>query len=57
MGIGISSQVGVVEGFGILAMASVCPILAVHAVGLNVTRKRRAALKEVESESKQGGAA
>lgn len=57
MGLGISSQVGVVEGFGILAMASVCPILAVHAVGLNVSRKRRAALKEAEGESKEGVAA
>ncbi len=48
MGLGISGQVGVVEGFGILAMASVCPILAVLSVGLSVTKKRRAALKEVE---------
>lgn len=42
MGLGISSQVGGVEGFGILAMASVCPILSVLAVGLFVTAKRRA---------------
>jgi hypothetical protein len=46
MGLGISGQVGVVEGFGILAMASVCPILSVLAVGLFVTRSRTAALRE-----------
>ena len=40
MGIGIGGQSGVVEGFGILSMASVCPILAVLVVGMWVTRKR-----------------
>ena len=40
MGIGIGGQSGVVEGFGILSMASVCPILAVLMVGMWVTRKR-----------------
>jgi hypothetical protein len=34
MGLGISTNVGVVEGFGILAMASVMPILAVLLMGL-----------------------
>ena len=48
MGLGISAQVGSVEGFGILALASVCPILAVLLVGLHVTRRRR---EEVESAS------
>jgi hypothetical protein len=46
MGLGIGGQVGVVEGFGILAMASVYPILTVLAVGLWVSRRRRAALRE-----------
>ncbi len=46
MGLGIGVQVGVVEGFGILAMASVYPIVTVLAVGLWVTRRRRAALQE-----------
>jgi len=41
MGLGISAQVGSVEGFGILALASVCPILAVLLVGLRVTQRRR----------------
>lgn len=46
MGLGIGGQVGVVEGFGILAMASVYPIVTVLAVGLWVMRRRRAALQE-----------
>ncbi|HET57485.1 MAG TPA: DUF1538 domain-containing protein [Deltaproteobacteria bacterium] len=44
MGLGIGSQVGGVEGFGILAAASVCPILSVLLVGLVVNWKRRRAL-------------
>lgn len=50
MGLGIGGQVQVVESFGILAMASVAPILAVLLVGLGITRKRRADLAEVERE-------
>lgn len=46
MGLGIGGQVGVVEGFGILAMASVYPILTVLAVSLWATRRRRTALQE-----------
>lgn len=46
IGLGIGSQVGVVEGFGILAAASVCPILTVLLLGLYVNRKQRAALAE-----------
>lgn len=57
MGLGIGGQVGVVEGFGILAMASVCPILSVLAVGMSVTKKRRAALKGIEQAQEKGGAA
>lgn len=45
MGLGIGGQVGVVEGFGILSMASVCPILSVLSVGMVVTAKRNAAVK------------
>ncbi|MDY6974169.1 MAG: DUF1538 domain-containing protein, partial [Thermodesulfobacteriota bacterium] len=41
LGLGIGSQVNVVEGFGILSMASVCPILSVLSVGLYVNRKRK----------------
>jgi hypothetical protein len=43
MGLGISSQTGAVEGFGILATASVCPILSVLTVGLFVGRKAKKA--------------
>jgi len=57
MGLGIGTRVGVVEGFGILAMASVCPILSVLSVGLSVTRKRKAALQEASRASQEGGAA
>lgn len=49
MGLGIGGQVGVVEGFGILAMASVYPILTVLAVSLWVTRRRRAAVQAAAS--------
>ena len=46
MGLGIGNEVGVIEGFGILAMASVCPIVSVLFVGIRVTRTQRAILKE-----------
>ena len=46
MGLGISGQVGSTEGFGILALASVWPILAVLTVGLHVTRRRQDELAE-----------
>lgn len=45
MGLGIGSQVGVVEGFGILSMASVCPILAVLTTGLVITKRRNTTLQ------------
>ena len=46
IGLGIGSQVNVVEGFGILSMASVFPILAVLTVGLFVNHKRKAIRQE-----------
>ena len=57
MGLGISGQVGVVEGFGILAMASVCPILSVLGIGLIVNRRRSAAQREAETPDGKGVAA
>jgi hypothetical protein len=42
IGLGIGGQMNVVEGFGILSMASVCPILVVLSVGLFVSRNRKA---------------
>ena len=50
MGLGIGNQIGVVEGFGILAMASIYPILTVLAVGLFLTRERKADLSGVVPE-------
>ena len=55
MGLGIGNQVGVVEGFGILAMASVCPILTVLLVGLRVIRAQKAALKESAADAEKEG--
>lgn len=49
MGLGISSQVGGIEGFGILALASAWPILSVLLVGLYVTGRRQEALHESAS--------
>ena len=49
IGLGIGKQVNVVEGFGILSMASVCPILAVLTFGLYVTEKRKAIRQESAS--------
>lgn len=46
MGLGIGGQIGVVEGFGILASASVFPILSVLAVGLFINKKRKKVLAE-----------
>jgi len=46
IGLGIGNQVNVVEGFGILSLASVCPILAVLTVGLYVNKKRKAIRQE-----------
>ena len=54
MGLGIGGQVGVVEGFGILAMASVYPILSVLMVSLWVTRKQKTALQESATEKMRG---
>jgi hypothetical protein len=54
MGLGIGGQVGVIEGFGILSMASVGPIISVLIVGLAVTRKRKAAsAKQTSSPQKE----
>lgn len=50
MGLGIGTQIGVVEGFGILATASVYPILTVLAMGLLVAAKKKALLKQAASE-------
>jgi len=45
IGLGLSMQVGGIEGFGILACASVYPILAVLLVGIFVSRRKARKLK------------
>ena len=56
MGLGLGSQVGVIEGFGILAAASVCPILSTLVLGLLIARKRKAILDESVQAAKEGSA-
>jgi hypothetical protein len=46
MGLGIGAELGVTEGFGILALASVYPIVCVLGLSLWMTRRRRGALAE-----------
>jgi len=46
MGLGFGDAVGSVEGFGILSMASIGPIIAVLTTGLLVERKRKKVVKE-----------
>jgi len=53
MGLGIGTCIGVVEGFGILAMASVYPILSVLLTGLYAARKRLAF--ETDDDTAPGG--
>lgn len=50
MGLGLGGSVGAIEGFGILSMASIGPIIAVLATGLWVRMRRRR--RHVESEAK-----
>ena len=41
MGLGFGNAVGAVEGFGILASASVCPIISVLTVGIIIQRRAK----------------
>jgi len=50
IGLGIGSEVETIEGFGILSLASVYPILAVLTVGLFVERKRKKVLQATEDQ-------
>jgi len=58
MGLGFGDAVGVVEGFGILSMASICPIIAVLSTGLVIRWKinRRHRLEEAEMEAQEAQA-
>jgi hypothetical protein len=55
MGLGFGKAVGAVEGFGILAAASICPIVSVLALGVfvqwKVKRENRKAMAEADAEA------
>lgn len=55
MGLGFGNAVGAVEGFGILSMASIGPIVSVLATGLWVraAARRRARAEAIESEEEE----
>jgi hypothetical protein len=53
MGLGFGKAVGVVEGFGILACASFCPIMAVLASGIYIQYKVKRDNKKLVSTSAQ----
>lgn len=52
MGLGFGNATGVIEGFGILSMASLCPILSVLSMGLYVQMKSKS-----QRAKRSGGAA
>ena len=41
MGLGLGNAVSATEGFGILSMASICPILAVLSMGIYIQTKQK----------------
>ena len=49
MGLGLGNAVFAVEGFGILSLASICPIVAVLSMGLFIQIVNRRSLKEKSS--------
>jgi hypothetical protein len=56
MGLGLGSAVGAVEGFGVLALASICPILSVLSTGLWVQwsmRRREAKMDNPQMEAER----
>jgi len=54
MGLGIGAQSGAIEGFGILAMASVSPIMSVLIMGLFLNRYRSKIIREELDETLEG---
>ena len=49
MGLGIGSKTGAIDGFGVLALASIGPIITVLTVGLIVRKKPKTDEEEVTS--------
>jgi len=56
MGLGFGNAVGALEGFGILSMASICPILSVLSTGLYVNYKIKQEHKQDEIDLQRKGA-
>ena len=50
MGLGFGNATGVIEGFGILSMASICPIISVLIMGLIVQKKAAKKSTSVEAQ-------
>ncbi|MCB0391006.1 MAG: DUF1538 domain-containing protein [Bdellovibrionales bacterium] len=50
MGLGFGNATGVIEGFGILSMASICPIISVLVMGLVVQKKAAKKAAKVEAQ-------
>ncbi|MBM3839246.1 MAG: DUF1538 domain-containing protein [Verrucomicrobia bacterium] len=55
MGLGFGKAVGAIEGFGILAAASVCPIISVLALGLYVQWKAKKQYLQTEQAQSANG--
>ena len=50
MGLGVGNTVGIVEGFGIISLASVCPIISVLTLGIFVERATKRIQKREQAE-------
>ena len=46
MGLGLGNAVSAIEGFGILSLASICPIIAVLTMGIIIQIKNKFAQDE-----------
>ena len=51
MGLGLGNAVSAVEGFGILSLASICPIIAVLSMGIFIQFRRVHASRTTTSDS------
>lgn len=49
MGLGVGNTVGIVEGFGIISLASVCPIISVLTLGIFVDRATKRVLEREQA--------
>lgn len=54
MGLGIGSELGVADGFGVLSMASVYPVLTVLLYGIIQRERQRQAMRAMEKEQENG---